>query len=79
MKRLQERTSIRGSPEKIAWWIWRKLRNKLAVGIQANRRGAIELELHRGLVAVIVPGKTGGWVVITFIPSKPPEQLRLPG
>lgn len=79
MRRLQERTNIRGSPEKIAGWIYRVLRNQLAVGMEANRRGAFELELRKGLVAVIVPGKAGGWVVLTFIPSTSPAKLKLPG
>lgn len=78
MKKWRERVSFRGSPKTIAGWVRRRLLNQLALGMKANNRGAFELELCRGLVAVLIPDGAG-WVVLTFLPSMPPEKMKLPG
>lgn len=39
----------------------------LAVGLPVNERGAVEVPIGKGRVAVCVPDILGGWVVVTIV------------
>lgn len=78
LKQYRKRVDPNVNIEKLNRWVAAKIHAQMTKGLTRNNKGAYNIEMRQGLVAIIDFNRRGpGWAVLTFITVS--KRLRLPG